>query len=174
MILSLALLLAAPIAERAALSRVPAAQISGPLRFLPDDQLEGRKPGQAGDELAIKYLASQLEAFGMKPAGDKGSFLQPVPLIELHAQVPKDVHFTAGGKDLTLHALGGSAADLILEANAHIDRASLKEAKVVFAGYGISAPEYGWDDYKDTDVRGKIVVVMNFNPPFQGPGVGLW
>ena len=176
MILPLALLmLAAPApAERAAVDRITAAGISGHLRFLSDDQLEGRKPGQPGDELAIKYLASQLEAFGLKPAGEKGSFLQAVPLIELHAEVPKEVHFSAGGKDLALRALGGSAAELVLEPNAHIDKASLKDAPVVFVGYGITAPEYGWDDYKDVDVRGRIVVVMNFNPPFQGPGVRLW
>jgi Zn-dependent M28 family amino/carboxypeptidase len=178
MILSLALLLlAAPAAstpERAALSRITAEEISGHLRFLSDDQLEGRMPGQPGDELAVKYLAAQLEAFGLKPGGDGGTFFQAVPLLELRADVPKDIHFTAGGKDLTLHALGGTAADLVLEANAHIDRATLKDAPLVFAGYGITAPEYGWDDYKDADVRGKVVVLMNFNPPFKGQGVRLW
>jgi Zn-dependent M28 family amino/carboxypeptidase len=176
MILSLALLLAVTpqAAERAALSRVTAAGISGHIRFLSDDQLEGRKPGQPGDELAIKYLASQLEAFGFKPAGDNGTFLQAVPLIELQAEVPREIHFTAGGKDLTLRALDGTSADLVLQPNAHIDRATLKDAALVFAGYGITAPEYGWDDYKDVDVRGKIVVFMNFNPPFKGPGVRLW
>ena len=88
--------------------------------------------------------------------------------------VPREVHFKAGDTDVTLHALGGTAADLILEPNAHIDRATVKDAPVVFVGYGITAPEYGWDDYKDVDVRGKVVVVMNFNPPFKGPGVRLW
>jgi Zn-dependent M28 family amino/carboxypeptidase len=176
MILALALLLLAAPAnpERAALGRITAQEISGHLRFLSDDQLEGRKPGQPGDELAIKYLASQLEAYGLKPGGDGGSFFQAVPLIELHAEVPTDIHFAAGAKDLTLHALGGSAADLVLEPNAHIDRATLKDAPLVFVGYGITAPEYGWDDYKDADVRGKVVVVMNFNPPFKGKGVRLW
>src|SRR6266481_239253 len=176
MILSLALLLAVtPQAqERAAVSRITAAEISGHLRFLADDQLEGRKPGQPGSDLAIKYLASQLEAFGLKPGGDDGTFLQAVPLIELRADVPREVHFSAGGKDVALSALGGTAADLVLEPNAHIDRATVKDAGLVFAGYGITAPEYGWDDYKDADVRGKVVVLMNFNPPFQGPGVRLW
>src|SRR5881392_3586040 len=111
----LALLLAFSAQERAAMNRITAAEISAHVRFLSDDQLEGRKPGQPGDELAIKYLASQLEAFGFKPGGENGSFLQPVPLIELRAEVPRDVHFTAGGKDVTLHALGGAAADLVLE-----------------------------------------------------------
>jgi Zn-dependent M28 family amino/carboxypeptidase len=176
MILSLALLLAIlpQAAERAATSRITAAEISGHIRFLSDDLLEGRKPGQPGDELAIKYLASQLEAYGYKPGGDNGTFLQAVPLIELHVDVPREVHFKAGDADVTLHALGGTAADLILEPNAHIDRATVKDAPVVFVGYGITAPEYGWDDYKDVDVRGKVVVVMNFNPPFKGPGVRLW
>ena len=176
MILTLALLLLAAQAapERAALGRITAQEISGHLRFLSDDQLEGRKPGQPGDELAMKYLASQLEAYGLKPGGDAGTYFQAVPLIELHAEVPKDIHFTGGGKDLTLHALGGSTADLVLEPNAHIDRATLKDAPLVFVGYGITAKEFGWDDYKDADVRGKVVVVMNFNPPFKGPGVRLW
>ena len=169
------LLLASPAgAERAALSRITAAGLSGHLRFLSDDQLEGRKPGQPGDDLAMKYLAAQLEAYGYQPAGDGGTFFQAVPLIELHAEVPRDIHFAAGGKDLTLHALGGTAADLVLEANAHIDRATLKDVPLVFAGYGITAPEYGWDDYADADVRGKVVVLMNFNPPFKGEGVRLW
>jgi Zn-dependent M28 family amino/carboxypeptidase len=176
MILVLAsLLLAAPAAsERAALGRITAQEISGHLRFLSDDQLEGRKPGQPGDELAMKYLASQLEAYGLKPGGDGGSYFQAVPLIELHADVPRDVHFAAAGKDLTLHALGGTTADLVLEPNAHIDRATLKDAPLVFVGYGITAKEFGWDDYKDADVRGKVVVLMNFNPPFKGQGVRLW
>ncbi len=175
MILPLALLLAAGAGpEGAALSRITAPGISGHLRFLSDDQLEGRRPGQPGDELAIKYLAAQLETYGFKPAGDSGTFLQAVPLIELHAEVPRDIHFTAGGQELTLHALGGTAADLVLEPNAHVDRATVKDAPVVFVGYGITAPEYGWDDYKDADVRGKIVVLMNFNPPFKGEGVRLW
>jgi Zn-dependent M28 family amino/carboxypeptidase len=174
MILTLALLAAAATPERAALSHITANEISAHIRFLSDDQLEGRKPGQPGDQLAIKYLASQLEAFGYKPAGDNGTYLQAVPLVELHAEVPKDVHFAANGKDLTLHTGEGSNSDLVIEPNAHIDRGTVKDAPVVFVGYGITAPEYGRDDYKDVDVKGKVVVVMNFNPPFKGEGVRLW
>jgi Zn-dependent M28 family amino/carboxypeptidase len=175
MILLALLLLAAPAgSESAALDHISAAEISGHLRFLSDDLLEGRRPGQPGDDLAMKYLAAQMEAFGLKPGGDGGGWFQAVPLIELHADVPRDIHFAAGGKDLTLHALGGNAADLVLEPNAHIDRATIKDVPLVFVGYGITAPEYGWDDYKGADVRGKVVVVMNFNPPFKGQGVRLW
>src|SRR5438477_11473796 len=104
----LALLLAFSATEKAAAARITAAEISAHVRFLSDDQLEGRKPGSAGDELAIKYLASQLEAMGYKPAGDNGSYLQSVPLIELGGTVPRDVAFRAGpDKQLVLHAGNG-------------------------------------------------------------------
>src|SRR5207237_5878714 len=110
----LSLLLAFSPAERAASSRITANEISAHLRFLADDQLEGRKPGSAGDELAIKYLASQLEAMGYKPAGDNGTYLQSVPLIELAGEVPREVTFQAAAKSLTLHANTGMQAELIL------------------------------------------------------------
>ena len=174
LILALLLLAAPSSSERAALGRITAAEISGHLRFLSDDQLEGRKPGQPGDELAIKYLASQLEAMGYAPAGDNGSFLQAVPLVELHAEAPKDFTFRAGDKALTLHANVGMEEDLAINPSGHIDRAVLKDVPLVFVGHGIVAPEYGWDDYKDVDVRGKVVVLMNMNPPFKGEGVRLW
>ena len=170
----LALLLALSPAEKSAAARITPAEISGHLRFLSDDQLEGRKPGQPGDELAIKYLASQLEVMGFQPKGDNGSFLQEVPMVELHADVPKDVTFKNGDQAVTLHTGGGDQADLIVEPNAHVDRAKVDGAPLVFVGYGITAPEQGWDDYRDLDVKGKIVVVMNFNPPFKGEGNRLW
>jgi len=170
----LALLLAFSATEKAAAARITAAEISAHVRFLSDDQLEGRKPGQPGDELAIKYLASQLEAMGYRPAGDNGTFLQPVPLVELAGEIPREVIFNPGPKELRLRTDQGIQADLVLGPSAHKDLESVKDAPVVFAGYGITAPEYGWDDYKDVDVKGKVVVLMNFNPPFKGEGVRVW
>src|ERR1700716_3125105 len=90
-----ALLIAAPAAERAAAAQVTAAEISAHIRSLSDDLLEGRKPGSAGDEIAIRYLASQLEALGLKPGADNGTFFQPVPLVELAAEVPREIPFRA-------------------------------------------------------------------------------
>jgi Zn-dependent M28 family amino/carboxypeptidase len=174
MTLLFAALLAFSAQENAVASRITDHEIAGHLRFLSDDLLEGRKPGTNGDAVAILYLAAQLEAFGYKPGGDHGTFFQSVPLVELHAEVPHDVTFRAGRGSLTLHAGIGIPSDLILEPNAHIDRASLQNAPLVFVGYGITAPEYGWDDYRNVDVKGKIVVVMNFNPPFKGAGNRLW
>src|SRR5437764_7341232 len=110
----ISLLLALSPEERASSSRITANEISAHIRFLSDDQLEGRKPGSAGDELAIKYLASQLEAMGYQPAGDNGTFLQKVPLIELAGEVPKEVAFKAGSNQLVLRTDGGLQADLVV------------------------------------------------------------
>ena len=153
-----------------ALQKITAAELSGHLRFLADDLLEGRKPGQRGSDLAIRYLASELEAMGLQP-GWKGSFIQPVPLVELRAKLPPEIRFSNG---VALHAGRGVGSEMVIDPDAEVAVASVKDAPLVFAGYGIVAPEYGWDDYKDIDVKGKIVVLMNFNPPFAGEGVRLW
>ena len=168
--LLLALLLAATPAERAGLHHLTAAEISGHLRFLSDDLLEGRKPATRGSDLAIRYLASQLEAMGLTPGGEKGTFFQPVPMVELQAKVPPEVRIGPA----VLRTGAGVAADLILDPDAPVDVARVQNAELVFVGYGIVAPEYGWNDYKGTDVRGKIAVILNFNPPFAGEGVRLW
>ena len=170
----LALLLAFTPAEKAVAAHITANEISAHVRFLSDDQLEGRKPGEPGDELAIKYLASQLEAMGYQPAGGNGTFLQPVPLVQLAMDVPKDVQFKSGPNGLTLHAGIGVQSDLVLEPSAQKDRETVTNAPLVFVGYGITAPELGWDDYKDVDVKGKVVVLINFNPPFKGENVRVW
>src|SRR5713226_5999668 len=119
--LILSLLLAFSPAEKIAAAHVTANEISAHIRFLADDLLEGRKPGQPGDELAIKYLAAQLEALGYQPAGDGGTFLQKVPLVELAGEVPRDIAFKAGNDSLVLHAGNGTEADLVLGPSAHKD-----------------------------------------------------
>ncbi|HYV65706.1 MAG TPA: M28 family peptidase [Myxococcales bacterium] len=166
--------------ERAAMARITPASISGPLRFLSDDLLEGRKPGSTGADLAVKYLAAELEGAGYlpgvpaSPGSPQPSFFQPVPLITLHGHPPKQVPFQGPGGQLELSALAGVDSDLRIDPDAHVELAKVKDAELVFVGYGIVAPEYGWDDYKDADLRGKIAVILNFNPPFAGEGVRLW
>jgi len=167
-------------AERAAMARITPAAISGPLRFLSDDLMEGRKPGSTGADLAVKYLAAELEGAGYLPGvpptteSPQASFFQPVPLITLHGRVPKQVAFRGNGREIQLSALNGVESELRIDPDAHVEVARVNDAELVFVGYGIVAPEYGWDDYKDVDLRGKIAVIMNFNPPFAGEGVRLW
>src|SRR5438552_15337574 len=92
----LALLLAFSASEKAAAARITAAEISAHVRFLSDDQLARRKPGQPGDALALTYLARQLEAMGCRPAADNGNFLQPVPLVGWSGQMPRAAIFNPG------------------------------------------------------------------------------
>ena len=166
-------------AERAAAARVRADEISGHLRFLADDLLEGRAPGQRGDEIAVRYLAAQMEAAGLEPGlpgqgGAPASWLQSVPLVKLTAQVPPLVEVRGARGALALSTRQSKEMDLVVAPGAEVDRVKLDHAELVFVGYGVTAPEYGWDDYRGADVRGKVVVVLNFNPPFAGEGVRLW
>jgi Zn-dependent M28 family amino/carboxypeptidase len=166
-------------AERAAAARIRADDISGHLRFLSHDLLEGRAPGERGDEIAVQYLASQLEALGLQPGmpgkdGAPPSFFQTVPLLKLAAQLPATVEVRGAKGALALATGGGADAELVVHPSAEVERVKLESAEVVFAGFGITAPEHGWDDYRGADVRGKVVVLLNFNPPFAGEGVRLW
>lgn len=147
--------------EAAAASHLTAATISGPLRFLSDDLLEGRLPGTRGDDLAIKYVAAEMESYGLEPGAADKTYFQKVPLVGIDAQVPSTVAVTAtGGASLDLAVPN----DLVVMSGTQDARATLDAPDTVFVGYGIVAPEYQWDDYKDVDVRGKVVVVMNDDP----------
>jgi Zn-dependent M28 family amino/carboxypeptidase len=165
-------------AEKIAIERITAAEISGHTRFLADDLLEGRFPGARGDELAARYLATELETMGYKPGATgpdgKPSWFQTVPLMKFTTAVPPEVVFDRGAQKLALKTGPGVAADLVFRSIGAADRVKLDASELVFVGYGISAPERGWDDYKGVDVRGKIAVILNFNPPFAGEGVRLW
>jgi Zn-dependent M28 family amino/carboxypeptidase len=148
-------------AEKGAAALITPAAISGPLRFLSDDLLEGRAPGTRGDDVAIRYVASEMEAMGLSPGGDAGTFVQKVPLVGVTAHPPAKVTFTpASGAPLALSV----PDDLVVMDGTQDTHAVLDASDVVFVGYGIVAPEYQWDDYAGADVRGKVVLVMNDDP----------
>ena len=134
--------------------------LRGYIRFLADDLLEGRGPGSRGDELTQLYLATQFQAFGYEPMLPDGKWTQPVPLVGVTTSAPPSVDFRSGDKVLTLK----HHEDTMLVAGRPAESLSIKDAELVFVGYGIQAPEYGWDDYKGTDLKGKILVMMNNDP----------
>lgn len=148
-------------AQSAAPSASPISRnvIDASLRFLSSDLLEGRAPATRGGELAEQYIASQLESFGVKP-GYKGSYFQPVP-IDVVTPKPSTISVVASGKaTATLH----STNDVVVWAGS-ATQASSARGELVFVGYGVKAPEYNWDDFKGTDLKGKILLVLVNDPP---------
>jgi Zn-dependent M28 family amino/carboxypeptidase len=166
-------------AEKAAMARITAAEISGHTRFLADDLLEGRFPGSRGEMVGIRYLATQLETMGYQPGvpgqdGKPASWFQAVPLVKYTTTIPADITFKRGAESLVLPTGPGLKAEVAVRSIGDTDDVDVRNAGLVFVGYGIVAPEFGWDDYRGIDVKGKIVVLLNFNPPFAGEGVRLW
>lgn len=130
------------------------------IKFLADDLLEGRGPGTRGDDLAQRYIVSQFEQIGLEPAAPNGGWIQKVPLVGVTTKPPKEVTFQIGKANLTLQ----DYRDYILTSGLPNERSGFQNAEVVFAGYGMQAPEYDWDDFKDLDVKGKVLIVMNNDP----------
>jgi Zn-dependent M28 family amino/carboxypeptidase len=166
-VLLLSLLAAAPAAaqlttaaERAAAQSVDPNVLRAHTRFLSSDLLEGRGPATRGDQLAQAYIAAQLEALGLEPLGDKGSFLQPFDLVGVNGHPQRLDLRGPGGKALQLQFHD----DFIAVAGEQKPTSTLLDSEVVFVGYGIVAPEYGWDDFKGMDLRGKTLLIMNSDP----------
>ena len=131
------------------------------MRFLADDLLEGRGPGTRADELSQLYLATQLEGLGFEPGAADGGWIQPVPIVGITSKVAETL--TAIGSDGTRVTFEGPT-DFTAQAAQVSDEVAWASAPLVFVGYGISAPEQDWDDFKDVDVAGKVLLVMNNDP----------
>jgi Zn-dependent M28 family amino/carboxypeptidase len=146
--------------ERTAAEAIRARSMRADIRFLSSDLLEGRGPSTRGDRLAEQYVVSRFEAIGLEPGADKGSWLQPFDLVGVESQCPETLRVTRGAEhvDLRFHE------DYIAASGVQAEEARLDEAEIVFVGYGIVAPEYRWDDFKDVDVRGKVLLIMNNDP----------
>lgn len=139
-----------------------AERISNDIRVISADEFQGRYPGTEGERMTLAWLQAQYEAMGLEPGGPDGQWLQPVHLKRF-TPVEGAARASWTGPDGVSHPLtvGG---DVTLRAVSNDGRASINDAPVVFAGYGITAPERNWDDYGDIDVRGKVVVVMGGEP----------
>lgn len=146
--------------NEATVEQIKEESLRGFIRFLADDLLEGRGPGTRGDELTQLYLSTQFQAFGYEAVLPDGKWTQPVPLVGVTTTAPASVDFRFGDKALTLKHF----EDTMLVAGRPAESLSIKDAELVFVGYGIQAPEFGWDDYKGADLKGKILVMMNNDP----------
>jgi Zn-dependent M28 family amino/carboxypeptidase len=158
-ILAAALLAGPAIASAQVSARITTAEIDGHLRFLSSDLLEGRAPATRGGRLAAEYIASQLRAAGVEP-GVNGSYFQDVPIDVVGADV-SSITVTASGKATSALRYPN---DVVVWAGSAAEQ-SAAHGELVFVGYGAAAPEYQWDDFKDADVKGKILPVLVNDPP---------
>src|SRR5690606_15945824 len=154
----LALLVAAP----AAAQEFSAERLSEGIRVLASDEFGGRAPATEGEALTLQWLQAEYEAMGLEPGGPDGRWLQAVDLAVYRPAWPAVAAWTGpGGVGRGL----APGADINRRAGSGDGVARVSAAPVVFAGYGIHAPERGWDDYGDLDVSGKVVILIEGEPP---------
>src|SRR6184192_482241 len=133
------------------------------IKVLASDEFEGRAPGTKGEELSVKYIADQFKKIGLKPGNPDGTYTQEVPLAGIKGE-PR-MSFTIGDKTIDL-----KYPDDFVASSARLQpEIKVEKSDVVFVGYGVVAPEYGWDDYKGVDVRGKILLMLIGDPPIPDP-----
>jgi Zn-dependent M28 family amino/carboxypeptidase len=133
------------------------------IRDLSDDSTEGRAPGTPGEQKAIAYMQNQFKAMGLKPGNPDGTYLQNVDLMGYKAH--PTASFTAGGKTIALKY----PDDYIANSRHKRPETKVENSDIVFVGYGVVAPEYGWDDYKGVDLKGKTILMLVNDPPVRVP-----
>src|SRR5713226_8195856 len=140
-------------------------KIRAHVKFLASDLLEGRGTGQRGGDVAAEYIATQFELYGLKPAGENGAYFQDVPMMGV--KTLPDTTFKlvpANGQATTLKKLD----DFVTNNESQAETADI-DAPIVFVGYGITAPEYHWDDYKGVDLKGKVALLFVSEPISDDP-----
>ena len=149
-----------PPAAEVAVAAVSPDFLSSRIKELSDDRYGGRGPATAGDNLARKWIAAQMQSLGLEPGGVNDSYEQPFEIIGIDAKFPASWHFAAGDAalDLTLRD------DYVATAGMQKPSGGFRDAEVVFVGYGIQAPEYRWDDFKGMDLKGKVLLMLNNDP----------
>jgi Zn-dependent M28 family amino/carboxypeptidase len=149
----------------AAMQTIDPERIRAHVRFLADDLLEGRGTGQRGGDIAAQYIATQFALYGLKPAGDNGTYLQKVPMVGVTTQPESTFSLVPNrGQPISLKLM-----DEYVTSNQTQQPQSEINAEIVYVGYGIEAPEFNWDDYKGTDVQGKVLLMLVNEPPSEDP-----
>jgi len=145
---------------RAAEQAITRATLEAPVRFLADDALEGRGPATRGDELARLYLSTRLQELGFEPGGPNGQWQQPFDIVGLATQMPATWTFSGKNQPLELQRRD----EFIINSGMQREQVAVSDAEVVFVGYGIEAPEYRWNDFKNQNLKGKILLMLNNDP----------
>ena len=156
-----------PAADRIPIGQLPDVDINallGHVKVLSSDAFEGRAPGTPGEEKTVAYMIEKFRSVGLKPGNTDGTYIQKVPLVGISA-APAPLVLTKGSTKKTLTFKN----DFVAWTKHVADSASLQNSEFVFVGYGASAPEYDWDDYKGVDVKGKTLLMLVNDPPVPDP-----
>lgn len=153
---------ASPVSDEAksASTQIGADYLRDQITKISSDEFEGRAPATPGDVKARQYIADQLQQIGFAPGGADGSYQQSFDVVGITAQMPKQWSFKKGGKNVSFKWWD----QYIAGSGVQSEQGSIKNAEVVFVGYGIQAPEFGWDDFKGQDLKGKVLLMLNNDP----------
>ncbi len=147
-----------------ALEMIKPDQILEHIKVLASDEYEGRGPGTPGEDKTVAYLTAQFQGMGLQPGNPDGTFVQAVPLVGFQAKKVTGA-FQVGTKTVGL----SFPNDFVAVSRRMAEEVTVGDSDVVFVGYGVVAPEYGWDDYKGLDVRGKTLIMLVNDPAVADP-----
>jgi len=138
-------------------------EMSETVRIIASDEFQGRAPGTPGEAKTVEYLIGRFKALGLSPAGDNGGWTQAVPLSRAQVAPSPAIWVDGAGDKLDLQQF----AQISLSTLQPSDSVAIVNAPMVFVGYGVKAPERGWDDFKGADLRGKVAVFLINDPDFE-------
>jgi Zn-dependent M28 family amino/carboxypeptidase len=141
------------------------ARLNEHTRVLASDEFEGRGVATPGEQKTVDYLVDRFTAMGLEPGGADGQWVQVAHLSRTQQSGPATIVARTPGGEVALRR----GADVLVASDRPVDRITVTDAPVIFAGYGVDAPERNWDDFKDVDVRGKIILVIVNDPDFAAP-----
>ena len=164
-----------PPAVKAAEASIDGEKIRAHVKFLSDDLLEGRGPGLRGSEIAAQYIATQFALYGLKPGGDNGTYLQQINFVGMNA-IPEKTTMSIippkrpeGQIGIMLYSYDLKYGDDYTVTNRTLTPVVDIDAPIVFVGYGVTAPEFKWNDYANIDVKGKVILCIVGDPPSTDP-----
>ena len=161
---------ALPLHAQVAGGGIQADNVAEHLRILASDEFEGRAPATAGEDKTVAYLIAQFQKAGLQPGGDNGSWTQAVELDRTTVAGEVELAISSRGKRRTLR----QGEDAVVQTLRPGHRVKLRNAPLVFVGYGIVAPELGWNDFAGLDLKGKVAVVLVNDPDFETDKPGLF
>jgi Zn-dependent M28 family amino/carboxypeptidase len=149
----------------ASMPKIDQQKILDHIKVLSSDEYQGRAPGTKGEELSVKYIEDQFKQLNLKPGNPDGTYMQKVPLVGITGVQGKPLTLSKGAQKQSF-----KWSDDVVAWTKHVtDGASVENSDVVFAGYGVEAPEFNWNDFKDVDVKGKTILVLVNDPAVPDP-----